>query len=759
MTSDSTLINTKKAVGFLKHFRPGTHNIVAIEPDSGKIDAITRPVNDTDLYKFIDRYNGERNLYFMVNEPVNDAPDTKLTKKHVKNIHGVWLDADPDKTKPFKDERTRIETFAADLRASKNPPTYIVDSGGGFQAFWMLPEPVQNTEHNQTGYEALSRGLANQYNTDNVHNIDRIMRIPYTLNIPGKKKPGRTKTPAKVYSVNARTPQGKRYTLNDLRTFITPKQAAETTTEIIDKDFSLTEAKQPLSSQLKDKIKATNNQKLFDTLTGKHASLKPSRSELDFTLAIELKYHGFTLQEFANIACNFKHGSIYAKPHNEQSREIIRTYNRAQPTQFNDLPKDYIEKINNQTNPLTAAKQAETINDGDKPKRLKLIELGTDDGKIAGLPLLKGLIDQNTITVMYGQSNVGKSFVATDMAGHIAAGKDWGTYKLKEQFSVLYICAEAGLSFGKRGMALKRRLGIKQGTPLNEFPFAYVAQGVNFLQNKDDRKDVVLLAQSLEEQSGFECGLIVVDTLATTFGGGNENSSEDMGKFIENMKWIQEMARCAVLVVHHSGKDQAAGARGHSSLRAATDTELEVLSDKRGERYHRSIKTRKQRDGESDTLIEFGLAVDELWKDEDGDPVTTCHVVLESDSEFSDVTPSLLESLETGELLAVKAAFIYYKEFGNPDKVTLNNKNYTSKQIISLILDDLRCEKNKRKVLNDVGVSWNEIAFLEAKKWRGWNKYLETRRNDMEQKGVFILNEQYQIDSEYLERVERAWNE
>jgi hypothetical protein len=59
-------------------------------------------------------------------------------------------------------------------------------------------------------------------------------------------------------------------------------------------------------------------------------------------------------------------------------------------------------------------------------------------------------------------------------------------------------------------------------------------------------------------------------------GGFNENSSEDMGAFITQAGKLQELYECALMVIHHSGKDVTKGLRGHSSLLGAVDTELEI---------------------------------------------------------------------------------------------------------------------------------------------------------------------------------------
>jgi hypothetical protein len=71
--------------------------------------------------------------------------------------------------------------------------------------------------------------------------------------------------------------------------------------------------------------------------------------------------------------------------------------------------------------------------------------------------------------------------------------------------------------------------------------------------------------------------IIILDTLMRMSGGGfNENSSEDMGAFITQAGKLQEIYACALMVIHHSGKDVTKGLRGHSSLLGAVDTELEI---------------------------------------------------------------------------------------------------------------------------------------------------------------------------------------
>jgi hypothetical protein len=130
--------------------------------------------------------------------------------------------------------------------------------------------------------------------------------------------------------------------------------------------------------------------------------------------------------------------------------------------------------------------------------------------------------------------------------------------------------------------------------------------------------------------------MIIIDTLSRAMSGANENSPEDMTKFIGNCDKLRELTGAHVATVHHSGKDKAAGARGHSSLRAATDTEIEL--DFNEETGLRSAKATKQRDMETGAIFNFKLKVIELGQDDDGDAVTTCVIERATPEEIADAS-------------------------------------------------------------------------------------------------------------------------
>jgi len=87
--------------------------------------------------------------------------------------------------------------------------------------------------------------------------------------------------------------------------------------------------------------------------------------------------------------------------------------------------------------------------------------------------------------------------------------------------------------------------------------------------------------------------LLVIDTLTVAASGADENSSSDMGLIIEAAKALQAKLGGLVLLVHHSGKDQSKGLRGHSSLHAALDAAIEVIRNHDNRRRWRIAKVAK----------------------------------------------------------------------------------------------------------------------------------------------------------------------
>jgi hypothetical protein len=201
--------------------------------------------------------------------------------------------------------------------------------------------------------------------------------------------------------------------------------------------------------------------------------------------------------------------------------------------------------------------------------------------------LIEGMLIEGGMTVIYGDSNTGKSFLTLDMAAHIALGRDWFGRKVK-QGAVVYLAAESPRSIIDRSRALADKLG----TTLDNLFITNCP--IDLYDPNGDSLAVVNTIDAIEKQHGVKVCMIVADTLARVMGAGDENATKDMNVVVKNVDVIRAATKTQFVLIHHTGKDASKGARGSSALRAATDTEIEVSDP--GNQKPKEFKVTKQRD-------------------------------------------------------------------------------------------------------------------------------------------------------------------
>lgn len=224
--------------------------------------------------------------------------------------------------------------------------------------------------------------------------------------------------------------------------------------------------------------------------------------------------------------------------------------------------------------------------------------------------LIKGWLAPRSLAVLYGPANVGKTFLALDIAHAISQGRSWAGCRVRPA-PVLYITLEGGAGFERRVAALDNP------------QFWALSAHLSFM---DVRRDPTWLAEAAEElaRDVGGIGLIVIDTLARAMVPGDENSSQDMGRLVASAELLKERTGACVLLIHHIGKSAAQGARGHSSLRAGIDTEIEITKEDGADLIE--AKATKQRDMVVGRTFHYRLREVVLGEDRDGDPVTSCIV-------------------------------------------------------------------------------------------------------------------------------------
>jgi hypothetical protein len=224
--------------------------------------------------------------------------------------------------------------------------------------------------------------------------------------------------------------------------------------------------------------------------------------------------------------------------------------------------------------------------------------------------LIEDIIPKKAFVALYAPPASYKSFIALDMAEAVATGRDWMGKAVKQSGVVLYIAGEGHGGLGARIKACKIKNDSPDGAPL------YVIRAqINLRSSQEDFDNLISAINDLLETVGEKLQMIVLDTLMRMSGGGfNENSSEDMGGFITQAGKLQALYECALLVIHHSGKDVTKGLRGHSSLLGAVDTELEINrldsvinTGDPSVRGSGTITVTKQKDGSDDIAIGFDV--------------------------------------------------------------------------------------------------------------------------------------------------------
>jgi KaiC/GvpD/RAD55 family RecA-like ATPase len=224
---------------------------------------------------------------------------------------------------------------------------------------------------------------------------------------------------------------------------------------------------------------------------------------------------------------------------------------------------------------------------------------------------IKSLLPRPALALIYGASGSGKTFFASRAAFDVASGRTFlGTRTRRGR--VAYIAAESPASVKRRFAAWRDREGV------SDADLIVIDGRINLLS----ASNVDAIVSRIEAEGG--ASLIVIDTAAQAAAGMDENTSDGMGQVIAAMERLRDAFGACVVIVHHAGKDAEKGARGWSGLRAAVDVEVEV----RGQSGTRTAHVRKMRDGEIGREINFDLRPFVIGSDDDGDPVTTCEVLL-----------------------------------------------------------------------------------------------------------------------------------
>ncbi len=231
---------------------------------------------------------------------------------------------------------------------------------------------------------------------------------------------------------------------------------------------------------------------------------------------------------------------------------------------------------------------------------------------------VEGLMFPRDISINYGESGAGKSFLQMDLAMAIARGTDFFGMPTRRG-AVVYQAGE-----GSDGAVSRlRAYGAHNEVTAEELPFVLLRSRVDLFAADGDVDGFI--AECLAWQAWLKepLAMITIDTWSAATPGADENASKDVSTILTNGKRIRDVTGAAVSFVHHKN---AGGLkhRGHTSIYADADMALDVSIDP--DTRERSFKVQKVKDGESGMVYGFQLQSTVIGT-EDGKANTSCVVV------------------------------------------------------------------------------------------------------------------------------------
>ena len=258
---------------------------------------------------------------------------------------------------------------------------------------------------------------------------------------------------------------------------------------------------------------------------------------------------------------------------------------------------------------LGAYPASEAKTEGDK-SRLRLFSCTEILEETAPRSRVKNLLPEVGLGIIYGPTKSGKSFVGLDLALCLATGQRFFS-QLVRPCKVIYAFLEGWGGLRTRLMAWSNH--NEESLPEN----------LSFLKGPLDLRKPEHVDKLIE--TAPTNGVLIIDTLARAMPGVDENSGRDMSIIIDALDRIQQAMNGLVLVLAHTGKDERAGLRGHTSLMAAAD--VAWLFSRQGDA--RFFRVDKSKDGPDGACFGFSLESVALGNNDEGDEMSSCVVCQE----------------------------------------------------------------------------------------------------------------------------------
>jgi len=203
--------------------------------------------------------------------------------------------------------------------------------------------------------------------------------------------------------------------------------------------------------------------------------------------------------------------------------------------------------------------------------------------------LIKKILPLNQTTMLYAQEDHYKSFLALDIGMMVQNGVS--SLDVTQTARVLYLCLENQIGFKERVQA------IHLANP------SYEPILINSLQFDICNSKVVERYIEYCIRNGI--GFVIIDTLSHALLFGDE-SNPHTARDVRNAFTNFNSNKITILVVHHTGKNDSAGARGSAILTYDLSSRLRV---KKGKGLEGKLVIEKSKSDSAGKTIPFNMVV------------------------------------------------------------------------------------------------------------------------------------------------------
>ena len=233
--------------------------------------------------------------------------------------------------------------------------------------------------------------------------------------------------------------------------------------------------------------------------------------------------------------------------------------------------------------------------------------------------IVKGWVPDFGVTMIYGESGGGKTFLALDIACHIAAGLDWHGHRTKKGIAV-YMAGEGNYGIRQRVAAWCK------DHQLDRLDNLLISNKAIDLDSPSASAQII---KAVRELTTEDVAHITVDTVNNHMAG-NENDAKDTRNMLNAVQIVGRALNAGMALVHHTGNAIEAKhrARGSSAWKASMDSQI-LVAKKDG---LIEVACTKMKDTEEPKPFFGKLKIVDLgWFDEDGEPIKGAVFEIEDD--------------------------------------------------------------------------------------------------------------------------------